>query len=81
MKGHCAAFERSFSFETSSVQRPPSCCLSGGSPDVQPNGSDMDTGVEEERAAAADLAVWPVIYNDVSTNPLSLKLSDPEQGM
>lgn len=52
-----------------------------GSPDVQPNGSDMDTGVEEERAAAADLAVWPVIYDDVSTNPLSLKLSDPEQGM
>jgi hypothetical protein len=52
MKSHCGAFERTFSFKTSSVQRPSGCCLSGGFLDFQPNGSYLETAIGKERASA-----------------------------
>ena len=82
MKSHCGAFERIFSFETPSVQRPLGCFLSGGFFHFQPNGSNMDTGIEEERASACESEAWQFgLYKDASTIMLPHSLSDAEQGI
>lgn len=72
MESHGGAFERAFSSETSSGQRPRGCVSSGGFLDFQPNGLDGDLGAEKEDFG---------LSNDFSAIWLPQELSDPERGV